>query len=558
MTREEILRAAIAEAQRQGIDPVLVAGLIQQESEFDPRAHRFEAHLNDASRGLMQVLYGTATWKGGYTGDPEGLYDVETNLRVGCTFLRWLLHRYNGNARVALAAYNAGPGNADTRGWHCAPEYVQAVERHMAALRSEVEALLGGMPEDEADKRPFPGFPLPVPFVSQLEPANRSGYNNCGPACVTMCLAYNGIAPGSRDVMHVVAERIRRQPWHAGTYTNFAQFKHAADLHEIPYREILSWDGAFRALDDGQPVIILVNNVPLDPRQYPNDPASGFNGDHFIVLLGYTDDHFHVADPLNIAIPPAHGRYTRRSVRAGVAGVHGSSGPENVLAIAVDRAFSADRSPAPPEEEYVVHISDEDLKAYLEQRGQSVNMATAIIQEACLAYRRGETRGPAASDEYVATTPDGREVIRQNFTAGIAEYDPSTGAVAWVEVVLHPEALQINPAEQPAPKEDPNMPVNPATDELILEQLGQLGHQMNPNTAIFRRAAVAFRRGEWRGPATSDEYSVEIEVPAENGETVKKTVTRQNFTAGIAEWDPETGEVNWVEVVLHPEAITGG
>jgi uncharacterized protein YvpB len=554
MTRQAILQTAVAEARRHGISPVLIAGLIQQESAFDPRAYRFEAHLNDASRGLMQVLYGTAIWKGGYTGDPDGLYDVATNLRAGCTFLRWLLHRYDGNERTALAAYNAGPGNADVRGWRCAPEYVQAVERHMETLRWEVETLLGQHPAGEGatPRRPFPGFPLPVPFVSQLEPANRSGYNNCGPACITMCLAYNGIAPGSREVMHVVAERVRRQPWHAGTYTNFAQFKREASLHEIPYREILHWRGVLHALDDGQPVVLLANNVPLEPRQYPNHPASGFNGDHFIVLLGYTDHDFYVADPLNIAVPPGPGRYTRESVRAGVARVRESSGPENVLAIAVDRAFSG-----PDDDDIVIRIGDEELETYLAQQGQSVNMETAIVKEACLAYRRGETRGPATSDEYVATRPDGQPVIRQNFTAGIAEYDPATGAVSWVEVVLHPEALQINPAEHPAPKEDPTMPVNPASDEFILEQLGQLGHPMNSDTAIFKRAALAFRRGEWRGPATSDEYWVTISVPTEDGGEHAKQVVRQNFTAGIAEWNPESGEVNWVEVVLHPEAITG-
>lgn len=86
-------------------------------------------------------------------------------------------------------------------------------------------------------------------------------------------------------------------------------------------------------------------------------------------------------------------------------------------------------------------VSDDEIKRYLEQLGQPVNMDTAIMKRAALAYRRGETRGPALSDEYLALAPDGRAVVRQDFTAGIAEFDPASGEVAWVEVVLHPEAL---------------------------------------------------------------------------------------------------------------------
>ncbi|MER3405720.1 MAG: hypothetical protein C4345_10255 [Chloroflexota bacterium] len=69
-------------------------------------------------------------------------------------------------------------------------------------------------------------------------------------------------------------------------------------------------------------------------------------------------------------------------------------------------------------------------------------METAIMKRAALAYRRGETRGPALCDEYLALAPDGRTVVRPDFSAGIAEYDPATGDVVWVEVVLHPEALR--------------------------------------------------------------------------------------------------------------------
>jgi hypothetical protein len=128
-------------------------------------------------------------------------------------------------------------------------------------------------------------------------------------------------------------------------------------------------------------------------------------------------------------------------VEAGVARVGG------VQALAIDQPPpelpDASGQPAPPgRDEMLIRISDADLKAYFEQLGQPVNMETAIMKRAALAYRRGETRGPALSDEYAAVAPDGRAVIRQDFSAGIAEYDPTIGEVVWVETVLHPEAIR--------------------------------------------------------------------------------------------------------------------
>src|ERR687896_339502 len=98
MTRQEILASAVGAAQRDGLGPVLVAAVIEQESGFDVHAFRAEPQIGDASRGLMQVLYGTAKWMG-YEGDPEGLFDAETSLRYGCVYLRYLMHRYAGNER---------------------------------------------------------------------------------------------------------------------------------------------------------------------------------------------------------------------------------------------------------------------------------------------------------------------------------------------------------------------------------------------------------------------------------------------------------------------------
>ena len=53
-----------AEAARRGLDPLLIKAVIATESSFNPQALRPEPQINDASRGLMQILYGTAKMMG--------------------------------------------------------------------------------------------------------------------------------------------------------------------------------------------------------------------------------------------------------------------------------------------------------------------------------------------------------------------------------------------------------------------------------------------------------------------------------------------------------------
>lgn len=72
---------------------------------------------------------------------------------------------------------------------------------------------------------------------------------------------------------------------------------------------------------------------------------------------------------------------------------------------------------------------------YFEQLGVGVNMESALMKLASLAYKREESRGPAMSGEYPAASPEGLPVVRQDFTGGKAEYHPDDGSTYWVEVV---------------------------------------------------------------------------------------------------------------------------
>jgi soluble lytic murein transglycosylase len=95
------------EADARGLDPLLVASLIRQESLFLPDAvSPADAH------GLMQLLPRTAREVAAEAGvatiDRRALHAPATNVRLGTTLLRRLLDRYDGSRAKALAAYNAG------------------------------------------------------------------------------------------------------------------------------------------------------------------------------------------------------------------------------------------------------------------------------------------------------------------------------------------------------------------------------------------------------------------------------------------------------------------
>jgi soluble lytic murein transglycosylase-like protein len=95
-----------AAARRHGVDPALLAGLVRQESNFDPGA------VSPAgARGLTQLMPATAAGLG--VTDPS---DPQQALDGGAKYLRQQLDRFGGDVAKALAAYNAGPGAVERHG----------------------------------------------------------------------------------------------------------------------------------------------------------------------------------------------------------------------------------------------------------------------------------------------------------------------------------------------------------------------------------------------------------------------------------------------------------
>ena len=94
-------------AAESGIDPAVAFGLVKTESTFNPRAVS-----NVGARGLTQVMPRTARWLLPGT-KADDLYDRQTNLRLGFRYLNQLIDRYRGDVKLALTAYNRGPGTVD-------------------------------------------------------------------------------------------------------------------------------------------------------------------------------------------------------------------------------------------------------------------------------------------------------------------------------------------------------------------------------------------------------------------------------------------------------------
>jgi len=100
--RLDILRLAHAEARRNQLEPELVLAVIQVESRFD----RF-AISRAGARGLMQIM---PFWLDEIGRPQDNLFHIGTNLRLGCTILRYYLDAENGDLTRALARYNGSLG----------------------------------------------------------------------------------------------------------------------------------------------------------------------------------------------------------------------------------------------------------------------------------------------------------------------------------------------------------------------------------------------------------------------------------------------------------------
>jgi soluble lytic murein transglycosylase len=133
LRHEDVIRQ---QADEKGVDAALIAAVIYTESRFRDQTS------SAGARGLMQITPAAADTiaknSEATTFELEDLGDPEINIRYGTFLLREHLERYDGDEAAALAAYNAGPGNADE--WGGAELTVEDIE--FPETRAYVEEVL--------------------------------------------------------------------------------------------------------------------------------------------------------------------------------------------------------------------------------------------------------------------------------------------------------------------------------------------------------------------------------------------------------------------------------
>lgn len=116
----------VAAAKKFDVDAALVSAVIKAESDYDPRVVSHKG-----ARGLMQLMPATAKRFG-----VSNSFDPNENIHGGTRYLRWLLKTFDGNADLAVAAYNAGEGNVwkydGVPPFRETVNYVNRIARHLA------------------------------------------------------------------------------------------------------------------------------------------------------------------------------------------------------------------------------------------------------------------------------------------------------------------------------------------------------------------------------------------------------------------------------------------
>jgi soluble lytic murein transglycosylase-like protein len=145
---EAVMPLVDAAARRHEVPRALILGVIQVESSFKPRARS-----RAGARGLMQLMPRTAASLARRLGvdDDYAIDDPAFNVEAGTLYLAWLTRYFDGDLRLALAGYNAGPTRV--KRWHREgrplPRKVARYAANVLAARERFMARMVGTSKEE-------------------------------------------------------------------------------------------------------------------------------------------------------------------------------------------------------------------------------------------------------------------------------------------------------------------------------------------------------------------------------------------------------------------------
>jgi soluble lytic murein transglycosylase-like protein len=106
--KKEVIQAVEEASKKYGVDKALILAVITKESGFN-----YKATSKVGAKGLMQLNSNTIKFINSNNKDLKikDPYDIKQNVMGGTFYLRYLLNKFNGDLRLALGAYNAGPNS---------------------------------------------------------------------------------------------------------------------------------------------------------------------------------------------------------------------------------------------------------------------------------------------------------------------------------------------------------------------------------------------------------------------------------------------------------------
>lgn len=157
LPKDQVDSLIAAAARKEALEPTLLRAVIKQESGFRPCAISVKG-----AQGLMQLMPATAQQF--RVSDP---FDPEQNVQAGAAYLKQLLNKFNGDLRLALVGYNAGPNRAGQSG---GASYPFETQNYVTSIFAELGI---SAPETVDHQQDSAATQEPMPAGDQIDPASK-------------------------------------------------------------------------------------------------------------------------------------------------------------------------------------------------------------------------------------------------------------------------------------------------------------------------------------------------------------------------------------------------